>query len=359
MASQTDTTAVHFLIYGHRGWIGGHIVRHLQSLQTKENPCSSIQITLSKCRVSDQSAVESEIQSVSPTHIISTIGRTHGVLADGTKVNTIDYLESLDKTQQNVHDNLFAPMMLALLCIKHGIHFTYLGTGCIYHYEEKSAAENEESKSVSYNEQQVFTEEDKPNFFGSQYSTVKGFTDQLMQVVEYTRNVLNVRIRMPITDELDNPRNLIAKLVSYKRITRVPNSMSNLDELLPLMLDMALRRRFGTIHLVNPGSICHGEILKMYQELIDPQHEWQEIDVDELTKVCSVKAARSNNTLSTEKLEKWYPKQIKPIQESIRETLKRMKRNLEQSGRETATPKSISPSAKESSVNSSASVDDM
>ena len=35
-----------------------------------------------------------------------------------------------------------------------------------------------------------FLESDKPNFFGSSYSTVKGFTDQLMHL--FNDNVLNL-----------------------------------------------------------------------------------------------------------------------------------------------------------------------
>ena len=45
-----------------------------------------------------------------------------------------------------------------------------------------------------------------PNFFGSSYSVVKGFTDRLMKL--YDENVLNLRIRMPITGE-QNSRNFI------------------------------------------------------------------------------------------------------------------------------------------------------
>ena len=100
--------------------------------------------------------------------------------------------------------------------------------------------------------------------------------------------------------------------MKYKNIVNVPNSMTNLDELLPIMIDMALTNKYGTIHLVNPGAICHDEILKMYKEIIDKDHEWKTINIDEMEKKCNVKAARSNNTLSTKKLLSWYP-QIKPL----------------------------------------------
>eukprot|EP01084_Bolivina_argentea_P024936 46410_1 len=315
--SASQVTA-HFLVYGHRGWIGGEIVNCLQAMQRQPDCAYNIQLTLGSVRVHDATEVEAEIQSVCPTHIISAIGRTHGVLDDGTKIKSIDYLESMGKTKQNVHDNLFAPMMLALLATKYGIHLTYLGTGCIFHYET--------DEKNSYDLDKTFTERDTPNFFGSQYSILKGFTDQLMQLLQHKKNVLNVRIRMPITDDLECERNLITKLISYKMIGNIPNSMTNLDDLIPVMIDMALTNKHGTINLANPGTITHDEILKMYQEIIDKNHTWTNVTIDELQKKHLIKAARSNNALDTTKLVTWYPNQIKPIKESVRHTLIRIKK---------------------------------
>ena len=99
-----------------------------------------------------------------------------------------------------------------------------------------------------------------PNFFGSSYSIVKGFTDQLMSL--YKDSVLNLRIRMPITGE-KNGRNFITKIVNYEKVCSVPNSMSVLPELLPFVIDMMEKGKTGTINLTNPGLISHNEILKL------------------------------------------------------------------------------------------------
>ena len=61
-----------------------------------------------------------------------------------------------------------------------------------------------------------YLENDCPNFAGSQYSLVKGITDQLISKIN---NVLNARIRMPISDQIDN-RNLITKITKYKKLSR-------------------------------------------------------------------------------------------------------------------------------------------
>ena len=121
---------------------------------------------------------------------------------------------------------MYSPIVLAILSNKYNFHYTYLGTGCIFEYEGDIHPFGLESNG--------FTESDVPNFFGSGYSVVKGYTDRLMYLFP---NVLNVRIRMPITVDL-NPRNFITKITTYKKVCSVPNSMTILPELLPLMIDM-------------------------------------------------------------------------------------------------------------------------
>ena len=57
----------------------------------------------------------------------------------------------------------------------------------------------------------------------------------------YKDCVLNLRIRMPITGE-ENGRNFITKIATYEKVCSVPNSMTVLPELLPLVVDMMTKR---------------------------------------------------------------------------------------------------------------------
>ena len=170
-----------FLIYGHQGWIGKQVV----SLLKNRVP----EVALGDARVDDEHNVEIEILKHHPDRIISLTGRTHG---EG--IQTIDYLEKPGKLVDNVRDNLYGPLVLAILFVKSFVlNLLYLGTGCIF---------------SDLPEETNFNEENKPNFFGSSYSVVKGFTDRLMHMFE--SNILNIRIRMPITDS-HNPRNFITE----------------------------------------------------------------------------------------------------------------------------------------------------
>ena len=205
-------------------------------------------------------------------------------------------------------------MVLSLLSKKLNFHFTYLGTGCIFQFDESHPFGEEKDG---------FTEESLPNFYGSSYSIVKGFTDQLMHLTE--DNVLNVRIRMPITDEF-NKRNFITKITTYEKVCSVPNSMTVLNELIHLMVDMAKKFTTGTVNLTNPGLISHNEILEMYKEIVDPDFTYKNFTIEEQNEILA--SGRSNNFLETTRLESLYPN-VKNIKTSVREMLIQMRKNKE------------------------------
>jgi dTDP-4-dehydrorhamnose reductase len=292
------------LIYGSKGWIGSQFTKLLKS--------NNVIYCEGKARADNSDDVISELLKTSPTHVIAFIGRTHGKI--GEKIyTTIDYLEEPNKLQDNVRDNLFSPLVLAFLCQKLNLHFTYLGTGCIFKYDEEHLFGQEVNG---------FTEDSLPNFFGSSYSTVKGFTDQLMKF--FDNSVLNLRIRMPITAEY-NTRNFITKITTYEKICSIPNSMTVIPELLPKVLDMMKNNVTGTINLTNPGLISHNEILEMYSEIVDTNFVWKNFSEKEQRKILT--SDRSNNYLDTQKLQQMYP-DVKNIKESVRDVLNLYKQNL-------------------------------
>jgi 3,5-epimerase/4-reductase len=286
------------LFFGCNGWIGKQFTKYLNDIDPE------IEIIVPDIRADDEKEVEEAIIKYSPTHLISFIGRTHG--AD---FNTIDYLEQPGKLFDNVRDNLYAPMVLASLSIKYKLHLTYLGTGCIF--------------SKSDPNEYSYLETDKPDFFGSSYSIVKGFTDRLMHL--YEDNVLNLRIRMPIVN-YDHHRSFITKIVNYDKICSYPNSMTVLDDFFPIIYDMMKNKTLGTFNMTNPDVISHNEILEMYKEIVDPEFTWNNFSIEEQNKI--LKAQRSNNHLSEIKLLNLYPS-IPSIKDSVRNCLIKMKERKE------------------------------
>ena len=271
------------LFFGSKGWIGRQFCEYLNE--------KNILYIESDLRADNEKDVEKEINEYNPTHIISFIGRTYG-----DNFNTIDYLEQPGKLVENIRDNLYAPIILSILCERYNIHYTYMGTGCIFEY-------NISGKKNS--------EEDAPNFFGSSYSIVKGYTDRLQHM--YSKNTLNLRIRMPIIN-YDHERNFITKITNYEYVCSVPNSMTVLHDMYPIILDMIKKNITGTFNMCNKGVISHNEILELYKTHVDNDFTWKNFTIEEQNKILLSK--RSNIELSTEKLYELYPN-IPDIKTSI------------------------------------------
>ena len=295
---------MNILVYGGKGWIGQQFI---DIVKTKKD----VTINTGKARANNYNQLLNDILEYKPTHIVSFIGRTHGKIND-IEYSTIDYLEQEGKLKENIRDNLFSPLLLAKICSEKNIHFTYMGTGCIFKYDESHPYEKEENG---------FKEQDTPNFFGSSYSIVKGATDQLMFHLN-DETCLNIRIRMPITN-IDHPRNFITKIINYEKICSIKNSMTVLPEILPIIFDMMVDKHVGTFNMTNPGLISHNEILTMYKEIVDPSFTWKNFTIEEQREILD--SDRSNNYLNTEKISFYFPN-IKNIKDSVKIMLQNWKK---------------------------------
>ncbi|OAY69765.1 Bifunctional dTDP-4-dehydrorhamnose 3,5-epimerase/dTDP-4-dehydrorhamnose reductase [Ananas comosus] len=107
-----------------------------------------------------------------------------------------------------------------------------------------------------------------------------------MKLKEYINLHITEKVRMPISSDLSNPRNFITKITRYEKVVNIPNSMTILDELLPISIEMAKRNLTGIWNFTNPG----------------------------VAKV--IVAPRSNNELDVTKLKEEFP-ELLPIKESL------------------------------------------
>lgn len=280
------------LVFGARGWIGSQMTPLLAA--------AGFEVVEASARADDEVAVAALLDAERPDRVLSVIGRTRG-----GDVGTIDFLEDEakchDKLVLNLRDNLYGPLTLALACRARGVHFSYLGTGCIFSYAKEGQGEAE-----------AFDEASDPNFFGSAYSVVKGYTDRLMRQVARD-GVLQVRIRMPLTADR-SPYNFITKITSYERICSVENSMTVLPTLLPVFVDLIRRAHRGTVNLTNPGTISHDRILEHYRRIVDGRFAWRNFTEAEQNEI--LRSRRSNNRLCTDELTRLYP-DVPGIEEAV------------------------------------------
>lgn len=267
------------LIYGGKGFIGNYIVSELN----KHN----ILYKLSSKRIYKYDDVVDDINQYKPTHIISAAGFS-------TPTN-IDYYE------YNVEDliltNTTGNLILADLTKRYNIHLTLIMSGCIYKYTNDDYYNN------------IYYEKDIPNFYGSTYSANRIATEYLLL---YYTNVCILRLRMPISNEMD-AKSLITKIVNYRTVINIPNSMSVLEDVIPFIYTVIDQNLVGVYNLVNNGIITHPEILDLYKFYVNPNYKYTIISEEEQNE--KLYALRSNCHISNSKVSQYI--KIPHVKESI------------------------------------------
>lgn len=266
--------AYKFLIYGRTGWIGGLLGKLCEK--------QGIPYEYGRGRLENRASLIADVQNIKPTHVFNAAGVTGRP--------NVDWCES-HKTE-TIRTNVAGTLTLADVCKEHGLLMVNYATGCIFEYD----ATHPLGSSIG------FKEEDKPNFTGSFYSKTKAMVEELLKEYE---NVCTLRVRMPISSDLYNPRNFITKIARYDKVVNIPNSMTVLDELLPISIEMAKRNLRGIWNFTNPGVISHNEILEMYKNYMDPNFKWTNFTLEEQAKV--IVAPRSNNEMDASKLKAEFP----------------------------------------------------
>jgi 3,5-epimerase/4-reductase len=323
-----------WLVYGAHGWIAKQFAQVV-----RRDESSSVHLVEATARGDDYAAVLVEVRRVKPARVISMLGRTSAPALEikslvDTARSTIDFLEQPGNLRMNVRDNLMAPLVMERVCRETNTHFTYLGTGCIFTHGQapttpsptniKAAAtcDGQAAAAACDNSTDISKagdvahhyEGDAPTFFGSSYSTVKGMADVWMH---HSPHTLNVRIRMPITSGKTDGKNFLAKLIAYSKtqIHSTLNSMTVLDDLLPVLVRYIKSGRVGTMHLANPGPMTHNQILELYKHIVEPTLTWRNADAKEMETMLLAK--RSSCVLDTAKLSSEFP-HVPTLADSLR-----------------------------------------
>lgn len=100
----------------------------------------------------------------------------------------------------------------------------------------------------------------------------------------------------------------------------MPNSITILPDILPIMLDLMKKRYVGTLNMTNPGPVRHSETLAAYNRLVGGEKTWQVISDDD-PRAETMRSARANCALDTSKLQRMYPT-LRTAQEGVLEAIK-------------------------------------
>lgn len=197
--------------------------------------------------------------------------------------------------------NTVLPWLIAEACQKQGVYLLHIGSGCVFYGEAPHA--------------DGWREDDFANP-EAVYTKAKYAADLMLMTLP---NVGIARIRMPL-DSRPLPNNIIDKLVGYKEIIDVANSLTVLEDMADAFYQLLEQRAPGIFHVVNPEVIKHKEIMALYEELVDPNHTNKWINEEELvTKGLTVKK-RSTNALSSQKLID-LGIHMRPVHEAVRDAM--------------------------------------
>ncbi len=213
----------------------------------------------------------------------------------------VDWCES--HQQETIQGNTILPIVLAQAAAEKNIYLLHVGSGCIFYGQSP--------------ESEGWREDDFGNP-SAVYSRAKYAADLALSTLP---NVGIARIRMPI-DHTPSPDNLIDKLASFKKVIDVENSVTIVDDMVDVFYELLSQKASGIFHVTNPGTLKHREIIRLYQEWVDPSHTNEWIANDELVKSGLAVKGRSNNILQSTHLEQ-LGIMMRPVDVAILDTMRK------------------------------------
>lgn len=244
--------------------------------------------------ISDRQSVRKALQEQRPGAVVNCAGKT------GTP--NIDWCE--DHIPETMAANAMGPVVVALECLDRKLPFLHVGTGCVYTGDNGGAG---------------YRESDEPNFRGNVYTRSKILSEQALRELP----VLQLRLRLPV-DSLPGPRNLISKLVKYRKVIPATNSISVLDDFISAGIALLSKGCTGIFNGTNPGAISLAGILDLYREIVDPAMTYDVVRPDQLP---ALRTGRAECTLNTDKMAA-QGVTLPPIQDALRTALRLYKARL-------------------------------
>ncbi|HEX4141057.1 MAG TPA: sugar nucleotide-binding protein [Candidatus Methylacidiphilales bacterium] len=301
------------LLLGATGYVGRSFATFLQTKGlTVHAP------TRTAHNYADAAVLRKLLRELRPDFVINAAGFAGRPTVDACEIARADTLEG---------NTVFA-LRVAEACAEAGIRWGHVSSGCVYQGDRGVDATG---RAIG------FREEDAPNFSFhsgecSFYSGTKALAEELL--TKGGHDVYIWRLRVPF-DHRDGARNYLSKLMRYKRLLDVRNSLSHLGDFVAsawATMDRGLPR--GIYNLTNPGSIMAKEVVELIRaegerrlaakdtrsaERMLKSCAWFESE-DEFMKTTAV-ARRSSCVLDTTKAEK-LGLPLRPVREALADSLR-------------------------------------
>ncbi len=253
----------------------------------------SVGCTLSTADISNEDDIREAIETFHPDAIVNFAGKTGKPNVDWCETHKVETMRS----------NVNGALTLAAVCQDLRLHLTHIGSGCIFYGPSPDPKGWHESDFAN------------PTAF---YSRTKYAADLVLAQLD---NTAIIRLRMPI-DSKPGARNLITKLANYPKIIDVQNSVTVVDDLMNVIKAVAEKRATGVFHAVNPGIMRHRDVMKLYQELVDPAHTNEWITEQDLVTQGLAAKARSNNIMQNTRLPE-LGIEMRPIEVALKDCMEK------------------------------------
>ena len=176
--------------------------------------------------------------------------------------------------------NSFLPIMLAEVALRRGIKLVHISSGCIFNYD--------------YKKDSPLTEGRAPDYFDLFYSRSKIYSEQALFPLSKKYPLLICRIRIPL-DDRPHPKNILDKLIRYKKAIDIPNSLTYIPDFIKALKHLIKVQATGIYNVVNSGALRYPRLLDIYKKY-DPKFEYKKISLK------SLNLSRTNLILSARKL---------------------------------------------------------
>lgn len=222
------------LIFG-QGWIGNYLQDFLKNRH---------EVRLSSLRPPHCPKVILEDEIEWADCVINTAAKTQIDWCENNKVSAFE-------------NNVLSALMIAEICKKFRRQHIFFSSACLFE-SEQFAITTEQTKNLRF-----FTENSpvNPKCF---YAYTKYIAEAL--ILEMYSESIIIRARLLIS-EMPNPRNTIDKLLGYPKLQNNQETLTIVEDMLPVIEKLMLEKQSGIFHLINEGTINMPELVDYFGEI--------------------------------------------------------------------------------------------
>jgi dTDP-4-dehydrorhamnose reductase len=244
-------------------------------------------------------AVKSAISEYGPEAVINTAAKTN---LDWCEQNRLECFDT----------NTLGADTVGQACQETNTYLLHISTGCI----QKSTTATDAHK------------EDDPPTPTSFYSWSKYWADQLLQnrTSRFGLKVLILRPRQPVSARASK-RNALVKMLTFSKFIDTPNSVTVLEDFIPLSIQLLEKQVTGLFNVSNPGVTSPLEMARLLKEYVKPEMSFVKIEKAELNSMTL--AERIDSVLDCSKLTS-LGYNLPNIIDRLKEILPTLKADLEE-----------------------------